>query len=366
MLNKEIIIFIPSIEGGGVEKNLFYIAKHFSNNLKKVYLITSGKKYKGKLKKTELVTPFINVENFTSRNIKYLFCLIKLFFFLLCTNKEKIIFSFQANIYAILIAKLFNIKIIVRANSSPLGWSNNKLKFLIFKKIISLANGVVVNSEDFKKIFDKKFQLSSKCIFNPLDKKNILKMSQEKVPNIFSVNRKTKLINVGRFVDQKDQITILKSIKYIKDKFKIDSFEVVIIGKGCLKNKLKNFIDKNDLQNEITLLDYKKNPYPYIKQADIFLLSSKYEGLPNVLLEAAAMKKFIISSNCSTGPREILSDGKFGNLFKVGDYKKLSTLLIESQKQNNKKKIKLCYEGLKRYDFDKNLNNYLEYINSFC
>ena len=237
---------------------------------------------------------------------------------------------------------------------------------MIFKKIISLANGVVVNSEDFKKIFDKKFQLSSKCIFNPLDKKNILKMSEEKVPNIFSVNRKTKLINVGRFVDQKDQITILKSIKYIKDKFKIDSFEVVIIGKGCLKNKLKSFIDKNDLQNEITLLDYKKNPYPYIKQADIFLLSSKYEGLPNVLLEAAAMKKFIISSDCSTGPREILSDGKFGNLFKVGDYKKLSTLLIESQKQNNNKKIKLCYEGLKRYDFDKNLNNYLEYINSFC
>jgi len=159
MLNKEIIIFIPSIEGGGVEKNLFYLAKHFSNNLKKVYLITSGKKYKNKLKKTELVTPFINVENFTSRNIKYLFCLIKLFFFLLCTNKEKIIFSFQANIYAILIAKLFNIKILVRANSSPLGWSNNKFKFLIFKKIISLANGVVVNSKDFKKIFDKKFQL---------------------------------------------------------------------------------------------------------------------------------------------------------------------------------------------------------------
>ena len=100
-------------------------------------------------------------------------------------------------------------------------------------------------------------------------------MSKEKVPNIFSVNRKTKLINVGRFVDQKDQITILKSIKYIKDKFKIDSFEVVIIGRGCLKNKLRSFIDKNDLQNEITLLDYKKNPYPYIKQADIFLLSSK-------------------------------------------------------------------------------------------
>jgi len=89
MLNKEIIIFIPSIEGGGVEKNLFYIAKHFSNNLKKVYLITSGKKYKDKLKKTELVTPFINVENFTSRNIKYLFCLIKLFFFYCAQIKRR-------------------------------------------------------------------------------------------------------------------------------------------------------------------------------------------------------------------------------------------------------------------------------------
>lgn len=365
MLNKEIIIFIPSIEGGGVEKNLFYIAKHFSNNLKKVCLITSGKKHEKKLKKIKWLTPIFDVESFSSRNIKYLFCLIKLFFYLLFTNKKKVIFSFQANIYAIIIAKLFNVKIIVRANSSPLGWSNNKLKFLIFKKIISLANGVVVNSEDFKKIFDKKFQLSSKCIFNPLDKKNIQKLSKKKVPKIFSTQKKIRLINVGRFVDQKDQITILKSIKYIKDKFKIDSFEVVIIGKGVLKDKLKSFIDKNGLQNNITLLNYKKNPYPYIKQADIFLLSSKYEGLPNVLLEAATIKKFIISSNCSTGPREILSGGKFGNLFKVGDYKKLSKLLIKLQKQNNNKKIKLCYESLKRYDFNSNLNKYLQYINSF-
>ena len=365
MINKEIIIFIPSIEDGGVEKNFFYIAKHFSNNLKKVCLITSGKKHKKKLKKIKWLTPILDVESFSSRNIKYLFCLIKLFFYLLFANKKKVIFSFQANIYAIIIAKLFNVKIIVRANSSPLGWSNNKLKFLIFKKIISLANGVVVNSVDFKKIFDKKFQLSSKCIFNPLDKKNIQKLSKKKVPKIFSTQRKIRLINVGRFVDQKDQITILKSIKYIKDKFKIDSFEVVIIGKGVLKNKLKSFIDKNGLQNNITLLNYKKNPYPYIKQADIFLLSSKYEGLPNVLLEAATIKKFIISSNCSTGPREILSGGKFGNLFKVGDYKKLSILLIKFLKQNNKKKIKLCYESLKRYDFNRNLNKYLQYINSF-
>ena len=57
------------------------------------------------------------------------------------------------------------------------------------------------------------------------------------------------------------------------------------------------------------------------------MLTSLYEGLPNVLLEAQVLKKFIISSNCPTGPREILLNGKAGSLFKVGDYKKLSDLI---------------------------------------
>ena len=86
--------------------------------------------------------------------------------------------------------------------------------------------------------------------------------------------------------------------------------------------------------------------------------------MPNVLLEAITLKKFVISSNCPTGPGEILDNGKGGMLFKVGDYKDLSKKIIIYQK--NKKiflnKINYAYKRLYRYDHKKNLNNYLKLI----
>ena len=102
------------------------------------------------------------------------------------------------------------------------------------------------------------------------------------------------------------------------------------------------------------------NPYPYILKSDLFILSSKYEGLPNVLLEAAVLKKFIISTDCPTGPKEILLNGKGGYLFNVGDYKKLSKLILIFLKNRNhlKNKINYTYKSLARYDLKRNLMKY--------
>ena len=82
------------------------------------------------------------------------------------------------------------------------------------------------------------------------------------------------------------------------------------------------------IKSFVKIYNFVDNPYPLIKQADIFVLSSAYEGLPNVLLEALTLNKFIISSNCPTGPKEILLNGKGGLLFKVGNYKQLANKII--------------------------------------
>ena len=97
--------------------------------------------------------------------------------------------------------------------------------------------------------------------------------------------------------------------------------------------------------------------------ANLFILSSKFEGLPNVLLEAATLKKYIISTNCPTGPREILKNGLYGDLYKVGDYKKLSKI-IEKFKINSfyLKKINNNFKDLKRFDYHKNLEKYLIFV----
>jgi glycosyltransferase involved in cell wall biosynthesis len=140
----------------------------------------------------------------------------------------------------------------------------------------------------------------------------------------------------------------------------------VIIGRGILEKKLKNYILQNKLRNLVKLLKFRENPYPYIAQSDIFVLSSSYEGLPNVLLESLVLNKFIISSNCRTGPKEILLEGKGGDLFKVGDYKKLAKLIVDYKKNKNTKLKKLMFarKNLNRFNYKINLNKYLNLVNS--
>ena len=91
---------------------------------------------------------------------------------------------------------------------------------------------------------------------------------------------------------------------------------------------MQEYIEKNNLKKSVKILNFTNNPYPYIKQTDLFVLSSKYEGLPNVILESLVLKKFVISSRCRTGPKEILLNGKGGLLFKVGSHKQLASKIM--------------------------------------
>ena len=158
-------------------------------------------------------------------------------------------------------------------------------------------------------------------------------------------------------------MTLLKAANRIKRKV---NFNLIIIGEGKEKNNLLNYIYKNNLSKKVQLLNSKNEPFNLIKSSDIFILTSLYEGLPNVLLEAQVLKTYIMSSNCPTGPKEILVNGKAGSLFKVGDYKNLSKLIINfsKNKRENSKKIMLGYENLFRFDYKDNLKIYFNEINS--
>ena len=362
-MQKKLIIFMPSIEGGGVEKNLFIISNYLANKFLNVSVITISKKYKYKFHKSiKFITLQSDFWDKFGRRVKYflsIFLLIKE----LLRSKNILVFAFQANIYCIILCKIFSVKIITRSNSAPFGWSRNFLKNFIFSFFLKRADKVIVNSLDFKKDLKKKFNVNPSCIYNPLNKREIKKLSEKKINKIFSKNS-IKIINIGRYVDQKDQITMLKSLNYIK---KDINYSAVILGRGVYKDKFDKFIKINNLNKKIKLIDFKENPFPYLKQADVFVLTSKFEGLPNVLLEALVLEKFVISSNCPTGPKEILLKGKGGLLFKTGDYKDLSRKLIyyKNNKYKCSKMLKLSIRHLDRFDYKKNLENYYKIVKSY-
>jgi glycosyltransferase involved in cell wall biosynthesis len=364
---KELIIFNPSIEDGGVEKNLYLIANFLSKNLKSnISLITSSKYKTYKFEKNIrlIIPPLIDFRKF-NRPVKYLVCLFLLTLKILF-KRNVLILSFQANIYAIIIAKIFNVKIITRSNTSPKGWSNSFFKRKVFRFFLKKADEIIVNSQYFKKQLDKEFNLNTVLILNPLNTEDIKNLSKKKIKLNFFFKKKQslKIINIGRMTDQKDHMTLLKAFRLVCKKI---NSNLIILGKGKNYTKIKNFITDNNLHTNVKLLGFKENPYPYIKLSDIFVLTSKFEGLPNVLLESIFLKKPIISTDCPTGPKEILSKGKYGKLVKVGDYKNIAKALINFYRNKKvfTKKIILGYKDLKRFDFQINCLKYLEIIKKY-
>ena len=357
-MNKELIIFNPSIEDGGVEKNLFLITNFLAAKNIKILVITADKSRKKEFSNNiKFIYPKnINFDG-TKRYKKYFFCLLLLAKQLLF-NKKKYIFSFQANIYCIVIAKLLGAKIIVRMNTAPQGWDHNFIKNKIYKYFIKKANGIIVNSQFFKNEVKKRYNVNSKFINNPFDFKKIKKLSDKKV-KYFYPKKILKLITVGRIAEQKDQITILKSLKILKNNN--IKFKLLLVGKGYLKNDLLSYVRDNNLKDYVEFINFQKNPFCIIKQADIFILSSLYEGSPNVLVEALYLNKKVISTNCYTGPKEILKNQKYGDLFKIKDYKDLAKKIIDVRKKN--KKI-IPKSFLLKFDKDIVCTEYLRYINN--
>jgi glycosyltransferase involved in cell wall biosynthesis len=195
-----------------------------------------------------------------------------------------------------------------------------------------------------------------------LDTKKIIQLSKVKVINNFLKEKNLiKIINIGRFTDQKDQITILKAINEIKNKINI---KLLIVGQGKNKKQLEDYIENNNLEKIVKINKFTNNPYNLIKSADVFILSSVFEGLPNVLLEAITLNKFIISTNCPTGPKEILYNGRAGLLFSTGDYIELSKKILFFYNNYNLclKKKTLAKSGLKRFEYQMNLKKYLELV----
>jgi glycosyltransferase involved in cell wall biosynthesis len=361
MPNKNLILFMPSIEVGGVEKNLFIISNYLGKKIPNSILITGSKSFNSKFKNLKVINPKINIENFSFKRLKFLFCIIELIKLFL-KKKNYLVFSFQANLYCALICRIFGVKVIVRSNSSPSGWDLGFFRKIIFYYFLKLPNKIIVNSKEFKKEYKKRFNITTKYIYNPLNKDYINKISNEKIKNNFFKNfKKIKIIFIGRLVEQKDPMTFVRALNLLKNKI---NFRAIIIGRGYYQNSLNKFLSENLLKNKVKMIKWQNNPYKFLKASDVLVLTSKFEGLPNILLEAICLKKHVISSDCPTGPREILDNGKGGSLFEMGNFKQLSTKILKLNKYkkeyNDKKKF--AYKRLIRFDYKKNLDKYLQEV----
>ena len=146
---------------------------------------------------------------------------------------------------------------------------------------------------------------------------------------------------------QKDLDTLIESYKILKEQYNIKE-KLYIAGIGDEKERLESLVKSYNLEKEIVFLGLQLNPYVWMKNAKFFVHSSHYEGLPTVVIEGLITNGMVISSDCPTGPREILEDGKVGILFPVGDRNGLAKGilkvlnnedLVEKYREESKKRI---------------------------
>ena len=244
--------------------------------------------------------------------------------------------------------------LIERNNPIELDYSN-RLKDKIIKYLVKylyrFANVIISISKELGNDLEKLCKKKVITIYNPSFNKDIYKFNYHK--NIKKTYK--TILNVGRFEKQKNQIMLLKSFKNIQKDINV---KLLLVGYGSEKKNLINFVIKNNLRKKVIFAKEINNVSKYYKRADLFVLTSIYEGFGNVLVEAGMFKIPIISTDCKSGPREILKNGKFGDLVKINDVKNLNKLIIKNLKKPNYKKVSLMFESLERFGIKSHISKY--------
>lgn len=209
------------------------------------------------------------------------------------------------------------------------------------------SKAVILQSKDQKSFFSEKVQKKAEVIPNPINSKYVENVKSEYNPDSY------KIVAAGRLSEQKNYKMMIDAVKTVSKDFRSVSLD--IYGVGELEEELKSYIEKAGLEDTVKLMGRSNELYDVYKKADLYVMSSDYEGMPNALAEAMAIGLPCISTDCKTGPRDLIDDGECGFLVPCGDSvalaKKIKILFEMSEEEKKqigqkarKKVIDLCGE----------------------
>lgn len=192
--------------------------------------------------------------------------------------------------------------------------------------------------EGFQTIFGTDFD--TVVLQNVIDDEEIRNKAQKALPENVKKRRLT-LLMVGRFQPQKNYMRLLKTVKQLRDEGFL--FDLWIVGDGVEREKLEKYIEDNSLNETVTLWGFQKNPYPFMKNADLLVCSSNFEGYSTYITEGIILEKPILTTDCS-GMRDLLGNSEYGIIVENSDeafYNGLKFVLSDAEKQLDELKAKV-------------------------
>lgn len=319
----KILFFIPSLRAGGAERVASILCNHWVSLNHNIIVVTYDNAEHDFYKLNSDILRFsINDHELHGNIIKKIYITFRRIFKLRSIIKQQnpnIIVSFMhmPNVIAILSSLGTNTRVVVSERTYPQYYNHNNLFDIIRKRIYKFADVLVVQTNavaEWGATFLHKDKI--KVIPNPIN---------EQIQTLGGEPRENIVIAVGRLTPEKGFDMLINA--YAKCKSVFPEWRLLIVGDGPEKSSLQQQIDSLGLHEKVILVGQTQNTQDYYSTASIFVLSSRVEGFPNVLLEAMAHGVAVISFDCNSGPADLIANNVNGLLVQANDIRQLAAAM---------------------------------------
>ena len=335
----KIALFIPTIAGGGAEKMQVHLANCLASRGHSVDLVVANAQ--GPILKR--ASADVRLVDF--KKSRALWALRPLRRYLRKERPDVLVSALShANVVAIaarLLAPFCGTRVVVternaiRARLASGRWTDRamltlmRLLYPLADRIVGVSRGVADEAREVLRLKPAKVT----AIYNPVIAPDVPEQISAPTGDArFAEIERPILITVARLVPQKDQELLISAFAAIASARKAS---LVILGDGPKRRELETAAAAAGVADRVHFLGFVDNPLAYLARSDLFVLTSRHEGFANVIVEALACGLPVVSTDCPSGPREILDDGRYGRLVPVGDAKSLGEAMLAALDDSN-------------------------------